>query len=73
MHAGRQATDAQILPMTIEMMVERFDLEANDLVAAIGPGIQKESYKFDHVEQSQKPEGQKYITLDIDILSIFII
>ena len=72
-HAGRQATDAQILPMTIEMMVERFDLEANDLVAAIGPGIQKESYKFDHVEQSQKPEWQKYIARDGGMLSVDIV
>lgn len=53
-HLSWKSTEAKLLPKVIEKM-KTYDSKASDVVVYIGPGIHKESYKFENPIQKSLP------------------
>lgn len=74
-HCGWQGTDLNLVQKTIEKMIQLYDSKPQDLFVQIGPGIKRDSYKFENPSQANDSRWHPHLHKDsegmtaIDILS----
>ncbi|MGE5540769.1 MAG: polyphenol oxidase family protein [Bacillota bacterium] len=61
-HLGWRPVDKQLAVKVVEKMVQEFDSNPSDIQILIGPGIHKESYRFNNPAQNQNPEWADFLT-----------
>lgn len=64
-HAGWRGTVAQIGKVTVEKMIQNFECNASDIIAAIGPCICQKCYEVD------APVFDAFVSSGIDITNVF--
>jgi len=60
-HCGWKSTEEKIIQKTISKMMASYKSKASDIVAAIGPGIHKESYKFENPAVENLPGWKPFL------------
>jgi hypothetical protein len=60
-HCGWKSTEEKIAQKTISKMMASYESKASDIVAAIGPGIHKESYKFENPAVENLPGWKPFL------------
>jgi len=60
-HCGWKSTEEKIAQKTISKMMESYESKASDIVAVIGPGIHKESYKFENPAVENLPGWKPFL------------
>jgi YfiH family protein len=61
-HCGWKSTNAGLLGRTIGFLKKEFNINPNNLVVGIGPGIHKESYKYADPPQRKLPGWENFLT-----------
>jgi len=54
-HCGRGMTERRLLERVVGMMREEFEVDPQNIVAGIGPGIGKQSYLLEYFDQENNP------------------
>lgn len=63
-HAGWESTDKRVASVGVKKMVEEFGCDPKNMVAALGPCIKKESYRFEDPVQKNSEEWEPFLTDD---------
>jgi len=61
-HCGWKSTDERLIQKVILGMVSEYRSKAEDILVAIGPGIHKESYKFNDPVQKNLPGWEPFLS-----------
>ncbi len=70
-HSGWRGTAAHIVPKTIALMEEKLNGRAENMMAALGPGVQQSCYQVDtetasHFDETYcQPDGPGHFKLDV--------
>lgn len=60
-HAGWESTETKIVIKTVRKLITEFDCNVSDICVAIGPAINKESFKFKNPIQKQLPGWKPFL------------
>lgn len=63
-HLGWKPSAAGLAAKVVHEMQGAYGTDARDLHVIIGPGIHKESYAFEHLDQAASPEWQPFLSQD---------
>ena len=61
-HLGWRGTEAKLSQKVVRFLHEEFGSNPSELIISIGPGIHKESYRFDSPDQKKVPGWEPYLT-----------
>lgn len=65
-HLGWRPTGLELVKKVIAFLEQHFGTTPEELMVSIGPGIHKESYTFDDVEQKDDPHWQPFLDYRAD-------
>lgn len=61
-HCGWKSTEEKIIQKVIQKMMDDYKSEARNVIAVIGPGIHKESYRFPNPIQKSLPGWKLFLS-----------
>ena len=61
-HLGWRGTEAKLSQKVVHFLHKEFGSNPSKLIISIGPGIHKESYRFDALGQKEAPGWEPYLT-----------
>lgn len=61
-HLGWQSTEKRVAAKTIDYLMTQYGSVPENILVFVGPGIKKESYRFEQPQQLTDPEWKPYLT-----------